>query len=145
MSTPEKKRKSLKHSFATIHPSKVELALLLVLHCAAVLAIVIAALPFLLKQLLVVSVVLVMAYRCHQWRATPSKRWLHQNDRYYLSSKDQKEAITACYYWSRSCVVLIAEGATVWNKQYRVIFWDACSADDFRHIKLVSRYQLRSQ
>ena len=145
MSTPENKRKSLKHSFAQIGPSKTELAVALVLHMAAMVAVLVAAIPFILTLLLVVVLFVLMARHCHQWRCAPIKRWIFQNDRWYLSSHKQKEAITGCYYWSRLCVVLTAEGATLWNKQYRLIFWDACSADDFRHIKLVSRYGLRAQ
>jgi len=145
VSTPEPKRKSLRHSFAQIGSSKAELIVVLAVHIAAIVALMITAIPFILKHLMIVALILAMGFRCHQWRSSPIRRWVYQNDRWYLRSHLKQEAIIGCYYWSRLFIVLIAEGASLWNKQYRLIFWDACSAEDFRHIKLVSRYSLRSQ
>ena len=142
MNTVDKKRKSLKYNIVRIHRSRCELALLLSLHCLAIVAVFIAALPLFIQHFLIVALFLSMAFACQRWRKLSRKKLTYQDGHWALLTPMGKKAINACYYWSRFCVVLNLESESLWQKRYCHIFFDACSADDFRYIQLISRYAL---
>lgn len=139
---PAKKRKSLNHNFVRIYASRFEFVLILTIHCAAILAAFLAELPFLVKHLLIIGLFVFMAVACHRWRTKPNIKLKHQDGQWSVATPMGKQVIKSCYYWSRFCVVLSLENNSRWHKRYCTIFYDACSVDDFRHIKLVSRYGL---
>lgn len=142
MSTLAKKRKSLKHANIRIGRSHAELILILSLHAVAVLAVFLAAFPVFIQLFIAISLVVSMGRFCHCWRSASAQRLVYKDDEWYIvaTTQEHKQVVSACHYWSRFFVVLSIQRKKYWPRRYCALYWDAFSPDDFRHIKLLSRF-----
>lgn len=123
---------------------------MLAMHCLALSAVLMAAVPIVYKAGLIVTLFVSVAYRVYCWYTTPLYRLSYRENAWFAvtlgddseTSRATELTLVDCYYWSRWLLVLRVENA-LGRRCYMPLAWDCCERDNFHRLRILSKYFLK--
>lgn len=142
--TPEKNPLSRQISSVEIGTSAVYRLAVCLLHLCMLVGLWLTRLP-LWANLAIASLVLLHGFFwLRRWQAKRPLYFQQQDGFWLLVNDQQRLQLVDCYYSTRWLVVLrlqdLSSAEMIRRFVYLPIFFDACSAEDFRHLRVASRY-----